>query len=109
MTRRLALVLAGAFAVSALMVGPVQAVCDPYCSPKSNEGGKLRGQDRSDWVHQYKDGGGGVPVPTPVPPPPSTPPPPVDTDGDSFPDAQDHCPSEAGVAPNGCPPPPPGA
>ena len=98
MARRLALVVAGAFAVSLLTVGAGQAVCDPLCSPKSNESGKLRGQDRADWVHNYKNGGGGDPVPTPVPAPPA------DTDGDGVADTSDQCPLVAGPATNnGCP------
>jgi hypothetical protein len=103
--RRLALIIAGAFAVSLLMVGAGQAVCDPLCSPKSNEKGtnQLKGQDRSDWVHQYKNGGGtaGDPVPTP---------PPADTDGDGVLDAQDQCPTVYAQTSDGCPvQPPPGA
>jgi hypothetical protein len=96
MTHRLALVLAGAFCVSALMVGPVQAVCDPYCSPKSNEGGKWRGQERADWVHDYKNGGGGTGGD-----PGTTPPP--DRDGDLVPDDQDRCPDEKALTADGCP------
>jgi hypothetical protein len=41
--RRLALAIAGAFAVSALMAGPAQAVCDPHCAPKANKSGEVRG------------------------------------------------------------------
>jgi len=112
MTRRLALILAGAFCVSALMVGPVQAVCDPHCSPKSNSGvDKLKGLDRADDVagggQQGRDNArakqGFVPAPLPV-----------DTDGDTVPDSQDACPAVSGPATNGgCPVvdpgPPPGA
>ena len=104
MARRMALVVAGAFAVSLLMVGAGQAVCDPLCSPKSNEKGNLRGQDRADWVHQYKNGGGTGGDPVPVP----TPTPPLDTDSDGVPDATDQCPTQAGPAPTGCPTPPDG-
>jgi hypothetical protein len=109
--RRLALVVAGAFAVSILAVGTGQAVCDPLCAPKANNGvDKLKGLDRADDVA----GGGAdgranarakqgiVPTPAPVVLPP-------DADGDGVPDAQDLCLNEAGPAPSGCPPPPPGA
>ena len=106
MSRRLALAIAGAFSVSVLMAGPVQAVCDPLCSPHSNKGGAVRGLDRADAV-----AGGGADgranaraqqgtVVT------------VDTDADGVPDAQDQCPTQGGPATNGgCPElsPPPGA
>ena len=106
MTRRLALVLAGAFAMSALMVGPVQAVCDPHCSPKSNSGGAVKGLDRADAVAGDHGEQGranarakqGI-VPTTLPTPP------LDTDADGVPDAQDQCPTVSGPAPSGCPPP----
>ena len=48
--RRLALAIAGAFAVSALMAGPAQAVCDPYCAPKANKSGEVRGLNRANTV-----------------------------------------------------------
>ncbi|MEM9456004.1 MAG: OmpA family protein [Myxococcota bacterium] len=38
-------------------------------------------------------------------PRPKAPPPPPDTDGDGFIDANDACPADVGVAPDGCPPP----
>ena len=116
MARRLAFVVAGAFAASVLMAGAAQAVCDPHCSPKSNSGGEVRGLNRANeaaGVHgqQGRDNAaakqGVVPTPAPVVIPPSLPPP--DADGDGVPDAQDQCPTEAGLAPSGCPPPPPGA
>ncbi len=91
MTRRLALVVAGAFAASVLMAGGAQAVCDPHCSPKANKGGEVRGLNRANEVagehgqhgrdnaaekqDLHKPGGSGV-VSTPPPPPPVTPPPP---------------------------------
>ena len=118
MARRLALVVAGAFSASVLMAGAAQAVCDPHCSPKSNSGGEVRGLNRANeaaGVHgqQGRDNAaakqGVVPTPAPVVIPPSLPPPPPDADGDGVPDAQDQCPTEAGLAPSGCPPPPPGA
>lgn len=116
MARRLALVVAGAFAVSLLAVGTGQAVCDPLCAPKANNGvDKLKGLDRADDVA----GGGangranarakqGI---VPTPPPVVIPPPPPDADGDGVADAQDQCPNEVGLAPSGCPQtqPPPGA
>ena len=91
--RRLALAIAGAFAVSALMAGPAQAVCDPHCAPKANKSGEVRGLDRANTVagdhgqhgrdnavakqDLHKPGGSGV-VQTPAPvPPASVPPPPV--------------------------------
>jgi len=91
MVSRLTLAVVSAFAISLLMVGTGGAAkCTPHCAPdnsnrdgefspaKSNKGGELRGQDRSDWVHQYKNGGGTGGDPTP-PPPPTTPPPPSTT------------------------------
>ena len=98
MSRRLALAIAGAFSVSVLMAGPVQAVCDPLCSPHSNKGGAVRGLDRADAV-----AGGGADgranaraqqgtVVT------------VDTDADGVPDAQDNCLDVKGpLENNGCP------
>jgi len=91
--RRLALAIAGAFAVSALMAGPAQAVCDPHCAPKANKSGEVRGLTRANTVagehgqhgrdnaaakqDLHKPGGSGV-VQTPAPvPPASEPPPPV--------------------------------
>ena len=91
--RRLALAIAGAFAVSALMAGPAQAVCDPHCAPKANKSGEVRGLNRANTVagehgqhgrdnaaakqDLHKPGGSGV-VQTPAPvPPASVPPPPV--------------------------------
>jgi len=50
MARRLALIVAGAFSVSVMMAGPVQAVCDPYCSQYSNKGGVERGVTRANSV-----------------------------------------------------------
>jgi hypothetical protein len=116
MTRRLALVVAGAFALSLLTVGAGQAVCDPLCAPKANNGvDKLKGLDRADDVAAGGADGranarvkqGIVPTSPPVVLPPSSPPP--DADEDGVPDAQDLCLNEAGLAPSGCPPPPPGA
>ena len=105
MSRGFAFAIAGAFSVSVLMAGPVQAVCDPLCSPHSNKGGEVRGLDRADAV-----AGGGADgranaraqqgiVPTTLPTPP------LDTDADGVPDAQDQCPTVSGPAPSGCPPP----
>ena len=105
MSRGFAFAIAGAFSVSALMAGPVQAVCDPLCSPHSNKGGEVRGLDRADAV-----AGGGADgranaraqqgiVPTTLPTPP------LDTDADGVPDAQDQCTTVSGPAPSGCPPP----
>ena len=91
--RRLALAIAGAFAVSALMAGPAQAVCDPHCAPKASKSGEVRGLNRANTVagehgqhgrdnaaakqDLHKPGGSGV-VQTPAPvPPASVPPPPV--------------------------------
>ena len=91
--RRLALAIAGAFAVSALMAGPAQAVCDPHCAPKANKSGEVRGLNRANTVagdhgqhgrdnavakqDLHKPGGSGV-VQTPAPvPPASVPSPPV--------------------------------
>ena len=91
--RRLALAIAGAFAVSALMAGPAQAVCDPHCAPKANKSGEVRGLNRANTVagehgqhgrdnaaakqDLHKPGGSGV-VQTLAPvPPASVPPPPV--------------------------------
>jgi hypothetical protein len=113
MSRRLALAIAGAFSVSVLMAGPVQAVCDPLCSPHSNKGGAVRGLDRADAVAGDHGEQGranarakqGI-VPTTLPTPP------LDTDADGVPDAQDQCPTQGGPATNGgCPElsPPPGA
>jgi hypothetical protein len=108
MASRLAVAVVSAFAISLLVVGGGgAAVCDPHCSPdKSNKGGELRGQDRANWVHEYKNGGGtgGDPGGTPLPVviPPSLPPP--DADGDGIPDAQDLCPNEYGLTASGCPP-----
>ena len=50
--RRLALVVAGAFAVSVMMAGAGQAVvCDPHCTPPtSNKGGEVRGLNRANAV-----------------------------------------------------------
>ena len=48
--RRLALAIAGAFAVSTLMAGPAQAVCDPHCAPKANKSGEVRGLNRANTV-----------------------------------------------------------
>src|SRR5262249_45398388 len=92
MVSRLTLAVVSAFAISLLMVGTAGAArCTPHCAPdnsnrggefspeKSNKGGELRGQDRANWVHDYKNGGGGDPVGTPPPPPPTTPPPPPTT------------------------------
>jgi hypothetical protein len=116
MARRLTLVVAGAFVASVLMAGAAQAVCDPHCSPKSNSGGEVRGLDRANAVagehgQQGRDNAaakqGVVSTPPPVVIPPTLPPP--DADADGVPDAQDQCPTEAGLAPSGCPPPPPGA
>ena len=116
MARRLTLVVAGAFAASVWMAGAAQAVCDPHCSPKSNSGGEVRGLDRANSVAGEHGANGRanaaakqgvVPTPAPVVIPPSLPPP--DADGDGVPDAQDQCPSVSGLAPSGCPPPPPGA
>ena len=100
MARRLALVVAGAFAASVLMAGAAQAVCDPHCAPKSNSGGEVKGLNRANEAagehgqhgrdnaaakqDLYKPGGSGVnstlpPVTPPVTPPvepPVTPPPP---------------------------------
>ena len=113
MARRLALVVAGAFSASVLMAGAAQAVCDPHCSPKSNSGGEVRGLDRANEAagehgQHGRDNAaakqGVVSTPTPVP---SLPPP--DADGDGVSDAEDQCPNESGLAPSGCPPPPPGA
>ena len=117
MARRLALVVAGAFSVSMFVAGQAQAVCDPYCSPKSNKGGEVRGLDRANDVagehgQKGRDNAAAkqgivptqLPAPTPVPPP--------DGDGDGVYDADDQCPSEYGEpANNGCPvmQPPPGA
>lgn len=106
MSRRLALAIAGAFSVSVLMAGPVQAVCDPLCSPHSNKGGAVRGLDRADAVARGGADGranareqqGTVVT--------------LDTDADGVPDAQDQCPTQGGPATNGgCPElsPPPGA
>ena len=94
MTRRLAVVVAGAFAASVLMAGAAQAVCDPHCSPKSNKGGDVRGLNRANEVagehgqqgrdnaaekqDLHKPGGSGV-VSAPPPPPPVTQPPPAPT------------------------------
>jgi hypothetical protein len=107
MARRMALVVAGAFAVSLLMVGAGQAVCDPYCSPKSNEKGpnQLKGQDRANWVHNYKNGGGTAGGGTGgggTGGDPGTTPPPVDTDGDGLPDTVDQCPTVFAQTSNGC-------
>ena len=113
MARRLAFVVAGAFAASVLMAGAAQAVCDPHCSPKSNSGGEVRGLNRANeaaGVHgqQGRDNAaakqGVVPTPAPVVLPP-------DADADGIPDAQDLCPNEKGLVPDGCPAPapPPGA
>ena len=112
MARRLALVVAGAFAASVLMAGAAQAVCDPHCSPKSNSGGEVRGLDRANSVAgengangranaAAKQGVVSTPAPVVIP----------DADGDGVPDAQDQCPSVYAVTPDGCPPlaPPPGA
>ena len=112
MARRLALVVAGAFAVSILAVGTGQAVCDPHCAPKANNGvDKLKGLDRADDVAgggangrtNAREKQGLVPVVT-------TPP---DGDLDGVPDADDRCLTEKGPASNGgCPVielPPPGA
>lgn len=90
MIRRLALVVAGAFAASVMMAGASQAVCDPHCSPKSNSGGDVRGLNRANDVagdhgdkgrdnaeakqDLHKPGGSGV-VSAPPPPPPVPPPP----------------------------------
>jgi len=107
MVSRVTLAVVSAFAITLLMVGTGGAAkCQPHCQPDSsnrdgdfspamsNKGGDLTGQDRADWVHQYKNSGGT--------------PPPVDTDRDTIPDAQDQCPTVAGPVPTGCPPPPPG-
>lgn len=102
MARHLALVVAGAFAVSMLAVGTGQAVCDPLCSPKSNKSGEVRGLDRADDVAgggangrtNAREKQGLVPVVT-------TPP---DGDLDGVPDADDRCLTEKGPASNGgCP------
>ena len=107
MARRLTLVIAGAFSVSVLMAGPAQAVCDPYCSPKSNTGGDVRGLDRANDVagehgQRGRDNAaakqGIVPTSPPVVSPPS------DADGDGVPDAQDLCPGLFALTPSGCPP-----
>ena len=106
MSRGFAFAIAGAFSVSALMAGPVQAVCDPLCSPHSNKGGAVRGLDRADAVAGDHGEQGranaraqqGI-VPTTLPTPP------LDTDADGVPDAQDQCPTVSGPAPSGCPPP----
>ena len=90
--RRLALAIAGAFAVSALMAGPAQAVCDPHCAPKANKSGEVRGLNRANTVagdhgqhgrdnaaakqDLHKPGGSGV-LQTPVPVPPEPIPSPV--------------------------------
>lgn len=90
--RRLALAIAGAFAVSALMAGPAQAVCDPHCAPKANKGGEVRGLNRANTVagdhgqhgrdnaaakqDLHKPGGSGV-VQTQAPVPPASVPSPV--------------------------------
>ena len=91
--RRLALAIAGALAVSTLMAGPAQAVCDPHCAPKANKGGEVRGLNRANTVagdhgqhgrdnaaakqDLHKPGGSGV-VQTQAPvPPASVPVPPV--------------------------------
>jgi hypothetical protein len=71
MVSRLTLAVVSAFAISLLMVGTGGAArCTPHCAPdnsnrdgefspeKSNKGGELRGQDRANWVHDYKNGGG---------------------------------------------------
>ena len=97
MASRLTLAVLVAFAISLLVMGVGEAaVCDPHCAPaksnksgefspeKSNKGGELRGLDRANWVHDYKNGGGTVgdpppPPPTTPPPPPTTPPPPPTT------------------------------
>lgn len=92
MTRRLALVVAGAFAASVLMSGAAQAVCDPHCSPKANKGGEVRGLNRANEVagehgqhgrdnaaakqDLHKPGGSGVVSTPPAVPPPVTDPPP---------------------------------
>ena len=48
------------------------------------------------------------PEPEPAPEPSAEPPPPpVDSDGDGFIDDEDGCPEQQGVAPDGCPEPPP--
>ena len=91
--RRLALAIAGAFAVSALMAGPAQAVCDPHCAPKANKSGEVRGLNRANTVagdhgqhgrdnavakqDLHKPGGSGVGQPPAPVPPASVPPPPV--------------------------------
>ena len=104
MGRLLSLAVTGAFAVSLLMVGTAQAVCDPLCSPNSNKSGAVRGLDRADAVSGGNADGranarekqGLVPVVT-LPP---------DGDFDGVPDADDRCPSQAGTEANaGCPEP----
>lgn len=59
--------------------------------------------------HRYTGGANGSWIPFENPPcsssqPPPTPP--ADSDGDGIPDAADQCPTLAGIAPAGCPPPP---
>ena len=96
MTRRLALVLAGAFAVSLLTVvmpAPADAVCRPYCLDMNKRGEHGENHDRGKhhhygWAkhllhkHHGKHRGHDDPpvtqppvTPPPVEPPPSGPPP----------------------------------
>ena len=101
MTRRLALVLAGAFAVSLLTVvmpAPADAVCRPYCLDMNKRGEHGENHDRGKhhhygWAkhlrhkhhkhgHHHGQGGHDDPpvtqppvTPPPVEPPPSGPPP----------------------------------